>query len=587
MISFRISRSQTQQHAWLVMKRFNQCSRLVGPPPRKYTAISPSTLFPSRKGNLLCQQPRLFFSTGTLESAKLSERKLMQSECDRVTKYGAATNVGLAVGKLAAGIAGNSVAIIADAFHSLSDLFSDLIAFYSVRLSLRPPDASYPYGRGKFESIGALSVAAVLVATGGGIGYHSIEKLSILVGEHQTLAVPTSVALVAAVASILSKEWLYHVTKNVATRFNSKVIMANAWHHRTDAISSVVALAGVGGAMMGLPLLDPLAGLLVSALVVKTGGDIGLDSLRDLTDASLDVELMTAIRATLKNMTTEGVHDVHSIKGRRMGPFTVVDLTIAVDSRSSITAANAVAEMVRRRVKEKHPSMSEVVVHLQSVGHPFQEEIARIVGAAQGEHPQSDMLMDIQDILAREQFRRIKGISHFTPHFIDGQLILQLELVMDADLRIGEAHQLSQELEKTIRLEIDYIAGLDIHAELLHNHPSILNHSLLVDLRPGDGSARRIDWCNGQAELICVPADQVPGAPRLGSCQLCGRPNAKDLEDEQNRKKEKEALAQRPRLKKRTQQEEGKGSVLKLLPNAQDLEEKLSRKRKGSALKNI
>ncbi len=196
------------------------------------------------------------------------------------TWQGAAVNCVLVIFKFAAGVIGHSTAMIADAAHSLSDLVSDAITWFAVRIASAPPDSAHPYGHGKFESMGALAISGILVATGAGVAWHAFQSLEAILAAgtavasalapmaHATTGVPppTSIAAAAAVVSIIAKEWLYQVTMKIGTKYDSKLVKANAWHHRSDAISSVVALLGIGGSLVRLPILDPIAGLVVSAM---------------------------------------------------------------------------------------------------------------------------------------------------------------------------------------------------------------------------------------------------------------------------------------------------------------------------------
>jgi hypothetical protein len=202
-------------------------------------------------------------------------RAYLPHDEDRITLVGAAINIFLSALKLAAGVLGHSAAMVADAAHSLSDLASDVITMWSVRMGRLPPDDDHPYGHGRFEALGSLLIAAMLVGTGWAIGAHAWQHgAALLAGQaalaaaaaggghvHGVVAIaPRPIALVAALLSLFSKEWLYRATAAVGRRLGSTVVVANAQHHRSDALSSVVAFFGIGGAMLGLPLLDPLAG---------------------------------------------------------------------------------------------------------------------------------------------------------------------------------------------------------------------------------------------------------------------------------------------------------------------------------------
>jgi cation diffusion facilitator family transporter len=270
---------------------------------------------------------------------------------DGVTWAGIVVNILLASFKFFAGIYGHSAAMVADAGHSLSDLMSDGVTLWAVRMSRLPPDADHPYGHGRFEALGALIVSGMLLMAGYGIGNHSWETLgralaamSSSTGEVSAM-LPTKITMVAALVSIILKEALYRVTAAVGMKYNSQVLIANAWHHRSDAISSVVALLAIVGARVGLPILDPIAGLLVAGMVSLTGLQVCQDSVRQLTD-TMDYDIQDQVfDALTEGGGVEGVLGFDSIRARQMGPQTLVDLTIQCDYTISASAA----QKVRRR----------------------------------------------------------------------------------------------------------------------------------------------------------------------------------------------------------------------------------------------
>lgn len=279
------------------------------------------------------------------------------------TLRGVWCNVGLAIFKLVGGVVGHSHALIADAAHSLSDLLTDGITLWAARISQKPPDADHPFGHGKLEAIGSLTIAVTLAATAGGIGWSAIVSInSILNGASQST--PTAIALVAAVVSIAVKELLYHATLRVGKKWNSKVVKANAWHHRSDSVSTLVALIGVGGAMIQVPVLDPIAGAFVTGLILKAALELGYDSLKDLTDESVDASLLTAVSSLLSSMRSQGVESFHRLRGRSMGPFIVMDCHIQVDPTISVSAAQQIAERVRILVRRGFPQIAEFSVHV-------------------------------------------------------------------------------------------------------------------------------------------------------------------------------------------------------------------------------
>jgi cation diffusion facilitator family transporter len=304
-----------------------------------------------------------------IESSHIRTRHSWLSLCSTMT--GVYCNIALALFKFAGGVMGNSMAMIADAVHSLSDLVTDAITLWAARLTHKPQDADHAYGHGKFEAIGSLTISVTLAATAGGIGWSAFESIQTVLSG-QNLAVPTGIALVAAMVSIAVKEALYHATLRVGQRWNSKVVKANAWHHRSDSVSTLVAMVGVVGAMVKLPILDPVAGLFVSGLIMKAAIELGWDSLRDLTDENVDPKLQADVAQILASMRDEGVLSFHRLRGRAMGPFVLMDVHISVDPTISVSAAHQIAERARIRVRQKLPVIAEFLVQVDVGPEPTQ-----------------------------------------------------------------------------------------------------------------------------------------------------------------------------------------------------------------------
>lgn len=286
------------------------------------------------------------------------------SEADRVTWIGVIINIVLSVGKLAVGIVQHSSVLIADAGHSLSDLVSDFITLWSVQVARLPPDDDHPYGHSKFEAIGSLFLSLTLLATGVSVGIMANKQLvSILWPPNKgvvaagaaavsAIPVPGPVALFMAGLSIVSKEWLYRITKRVGEKLNSPVVLANAWHHRSDAYSSVLALLSIAWAMMGYPAADAAAGMLVAGMICMTGGDILVESVKQLsdsTDETLHVEISNILSDAV--MVQDGdVIGTTSIRARQVGSSAVADVTVEIPPVLSTTATRAVEERVRRHL---------------------------------------------------------------------------------------------------------------------------------------------------------------------------------------------------------------------------------------------
>ena len=276
----------------------------------------------------------------------------------RVTVVGAVINLLLAAAKMVVGWVGQSQALIADGVHSLSDLITDAMVWFASKHGSRQADESHPYGHGRIETAATVGLGVILALVGFGILVDAVQRLF----HTERLWMPGAMALVAAVASVLAKEGLYHYTLRVARKYRSQLLKANAWHHRSDAISSVVVIVGVAGTMAGLPYLDAVAAAGVALMVVKIGWDLGWHSLRELVDTALDAERVEAIRREI--LAVDGVDSLHMLRTRRMGQDALADVHILVDPRLSVSEGHHISETVRTRLIRAFDELQDVLVHI-------------------------------------------------------------------------------------------------------------------------------------------------------------------------------------------------------------------------------
>ncbi len=278
----------------------------------------------------------------------------------RLSLTGIVGNAALSAFKLFAGVAGQSSAMVSDAAHSLSDVLATLIALVGVLLSKRAADDDHPYGHERFESVAALLLGLILLATGGLIGKVGLEDL--LSGNDARRGGPGLIALVAAVVSIAVKEAMYWYTRRCALRLDSAAFMADAWHHRSDALSSVGSLIGIAGARMGYPALDPAAGVAICLVIVA----VALRTTRDALGQLLDTSCGRSYDRELENFIAaqEGVVRVDLLRTRRFGNRVYVDLEIAVDGDTSLRKAHSVAERVHLRVEQRFSGVKHIMIHV-------------------------------------------------------------------------------------------------------------------------------------------------------------------------------------------------------------------------------
>ncbi len=384
----------------------------------------------------------------------MNARDLSEKHALKVTLLGLAANLILALAKGFIGIIANSSALIADAGHSVSDLLSDGITLWAVRMSSIPKDKNHPYGHGKFETVGTFIISLLLLFTGIGVAGHVFNRMDATV-------VPGTIALWMAGIAIIVKEALFHVTRMVGRRTGSRVLMANAWHHRSDAISSVAALLGIAGAQLGIPLMDPIAGMLVAGLIIKTGIDIGYESIRELTDETVEEDVISELGKIMSGI--EGVDHYHEMRARRMGPHLLVDLHIQVDSMMSISAAHQVAERVRLEILEKLPAVNEVLVHVDAEDDHVGDEGSELLQDIVLMRPQGEIENDVKKVLA--EIPEIQGITHIYCHYLNQKLTVQVNILLDAEMRIRDAQKIASAARRKIE-QIKDIDSADLHLEL-------------------------------------------------------------------------------------------------------------------------
>ncbi|KZV54355.1 hypothetical protein F511_03610 [Dorcoceras hygrometricum] len=392
---------------------------------------------------------------------------------EKVFRLGLAADIGLAAGKSLTGYLSGSTAIIADAAHSISDVVLSGVALLSFKAARVPKDKEHPYGHGKFETLGALGISGVLLATAGGIAWHAFDVLLEFFsaapeivnqslghdhlhdndhrGHHHGIDMDHPIlALNMTLISIAVKEGLYWITKMAGERTGSGLMKANAWHHRSDAVSSIVALVGVGGSILGVRFLDPLAGLLVSGMILKAGIESGYQSVLELVDAAVPSQHLELFRDTI--LAVEGVKAT-----RRAGSSLYLDVDIEVDPFSSVSAAHDIGENVRRQIQQSHREVSEVFIHIEpSTSNISPDIINNQRNFKNPEHQsgtvtleQTDVEDNVSNILS-SKFSEKMVVERITRHMLQGQIFLEIEVSMPSDLLIRDAVKVAEEAEKKI-----------------------------------------------------------------------------------------------------------------------------------------
>ncbi len=269
-------------------------------------------------------------------------------------------NIILSVLKLLAGIIANSGAMISDAVHSASDVFSSIVVIIGVRLSAKKSDKEHPYGHERMECVAAIILAVVLLVTGLFIGEETIETLAS--GEINKLEVPGVLALIAAAVSIAVKESMFWYTRHYAKLLDSGAVMADAWHHRSDALSSIGALIGIAGARMGIPVLEPIASLVICVFILKAAYDIFKDAVDKMVDHSCGDETEEALRQCA--MSQDGVKGVDLLHTRIFGNKIYVDIEIKMDGGKTLSEGHETAEKVHNEIERNFPKVKHIMVHV-------------------------------------------------------------------------------------------------------------------------------------------------------------------------------------------------------------------------------
>lgn len=269
-------------------------------------------------------------------------------------------NILLSVFKLIAGIIAHSGAMVSDAVHSASDVFSSIIVIIGVKLSARESDDDHPYGHERLECVAAIVLAVVLLITGLFIGAGAVENITS--ENYSELEVPGVLALAAAVISIIVKEAMFHYTKYYAIKLDSGAVMADAWHHRSDALSSVGALIGIAGSRMGMPVLDSIASLVICLFIVKAAYDIFKDAVEKMVDHSCDKETEQALRKCV--MAQEGVMGIDMLSTRVFGNKIYADIEISADGSRTLRESHDIAEKVHSAIEQQFPKVKHIMVHV-------------------------------------------------------------------------------------------------------------------------------------------------------------------------------------------------------------------------------
>ena len=288
------------------------------------------------------------------------DSKSFKIQATKVSLVSIIGNLILSTLKLIAGIVAHSSAMVSDSVHSASDVFSSIVVIIGVALSSKESDADHPYGHERLECVAAIILATILTITGIGIGYFAFIKITYI--SFGSVQIPGTLALVAAIVSIIVKEAMFWYTRFYAKKLDSSALMADAWHHRSDALSSIGSLVGIGAAILGYPIMDPIAGLLICAFILKASYDIFKDAIDKMIDKSCDESFINEIRALTAQEA--GVLSVDLIKTRMFGNKIYVDIEISADGNRTLNETHAIAENIHNMLENTYPQIKHIMVHV-------------------------------------------------------------------------------------------------------------------------------------------------------------------------------------------------------------------------------
>ena len=289
--------------------------------------------------------------------------KNFKKTANKVSIISIIANTFLAIFKLLAGIFAHSSAMISDAIHSASDVFSSFVVIIGIKLSSKEPDKEHPYGHERLECVAAMILAVILFITGSGIFYNALKN--IINGTYNSITTPGVFALVAAIISIITKEAMYWYTRHYAKKIDSSALMADAWHHRSDALSSIGALIGIFFARIGYPIMDSVASIVIFIFIVKASIDIFMDATNKVVDHSCDEEFEKEIYDYVINY--KNIKDIDLLKTRLFGNKIYIDLEICLDENLTLKKAHEIAESLHDDIENKYEDVKHVMVHVNPV----------------------------------------------------------------------------------------------------------------------------------------------------------------------------------------------------------------------------
>lgn len=363
------------------------------------------------------------------------------SEAKKITLIGIAVTAFLSLIKIVGGYLFYSHALIADGVHSVADLFIDTMVLFASKYGSQGADESHPYGHRRIETAATLMLALLLIFAGIGIAWHSLDEII-----HSSESNPEWLALLIALISILGNEGLFHYTRQVSKKIQSALLMANAWHHRSDAASSIVVTIGLLGSLYGFTHLDAIAAIIVGLMICKMGLDYGWNSVKELVDTAVAPKLLEKIKRIIQNV--DGVERIHQLRSRLMGGDILIDVHILVSPIISVSEGHYIAQHVHQALLEQLTSVKDVVVHVD----PEDDEIS-----APSAHLPSRKTLE--ERLLRSWQQQYPALQTWIIHYLDGKLCI--DLIVNKDSAQCKALQAQIEFELKVNKNIQQIRILE------------------------------------------------------------------------------------------------------------------------------
>lgn len=356
----------------------------------------------------------------------------------RVALVNITANFLLTTAQVIIGTLGHSQALVADGLHTLSDTLADLLVIFALKHGHKGADEEHPYGHERIETAVTMILGVVLIGVAVGIAVRAGLKLTAA----DALVIPSMLTLWVALGTLAAKEAMYRYTINTANRFGSNMLRASAWHHRSDALSSLIVAVGIGGSLMGFAYFDAIAAIVVALMIVKVGIQLSWQSLRELVDTGLSPEDLESIRRAI--LSVSGVKALHMLRTRRIGGQALADVHIIVDDHVSVSEGHQISEAVRARLIEEIAPMTDVMVHIDTEediegpsceGLPLRDEVQRRLDGYFRDIPEA---------------RRIEQV---TLHYLDGQIEIELLLPLAVAADPGAAQSLVQRFAEAARAD--------------------------------------------------------------------------------------------------------------------------------------